>query len=157
MEEQVPFLPGQFSDQGNVHMQRCRAAETRMRAGIALLENSPEVLAAFRLANTALALQYSWRIDPDPPELVWRPFQLGFALLSLESIANPDSPDRETMDLLWFPTGGGKTEAYLLLTAFTIFLRRLRAEGEPHGAGVTTFMRYTLRLLTIQQFERAAN
>jgi hypothetical protein len=156
MEEQVLFLPEQYSDQGNLHMQRCRAAETRMRAGISLLESSPEVLAAFRLANTALALQYSWRIDPDPPELVWRPFQLGFALLSLESIANPESPDRETMDLLWFPTGGGKTEAYLLLTAFTIFLRRLRAAGEPHGAGVTTFMRYTLRLLTIQQFERAA-
>lgn len=156
MEEQVPFLSEQFSDQGNLHMQRCRAAETRMRVGIALLESSPEVLAAFRLANTALALQYSWRIDPDPPELVWRPFQLGFALLSLESIANPESPDRETMDLLWFPTGGGKTEAYLLLTAFAIFLRRLRATGEPLGAGVTTFMRYTLRLLTIQQFERAA-
>src|SRR5690606_8153879 len=87
--------------------------------------------------------------------LVWRPFQLGFALLCLESIARPDSSDREVMDLLWFPTGGGKTEAYLLLTAFTIFLRRLRAAGKPSGAGVTTFMRYTLRLLTIQQFERA--
>lgn len=156
MEAQLSALPEQHTDQGNLHMQRCRAAETRMRSGIALLESSPEVLAAFRLANTALSLQYSWRIEPDPPELVWRPFQLGFALLGLESIANPDSPDRDTMDLLWFPTGGGKTEAYLLLTAFTIFLRRLRAAGGPSGAGVTTFMRYTLRLLTIQQFERAA-
>lgn len=142
--------------QAQRHMQRCREAEQRMRAGIALLETSSDVLTAFRLANAALALQYSWRINPHPPELVWRPFQLGFALLCLESIAKPESSDRETMDLLWFPTGGGKTEAYLLLTAFTIFLRRLRAKGNPSGAGVTTFMRYTLRLLTIQQFERAA-
>lgn len=149
-------IPDEHADQGQLHMRRCRIAEQRMRAGIALLEKSPEVLTAFRLANAALALQYSWRINPQPPALVWRPFQLGFALLSLESIAEPASPDRETMDLLWFPTGGGKTEAYLLLTAFTIFLRRLRAAGNPSGAGVTTFMRYTLRLLTIQQFERAA-
>ena len=149
-------MPQEHVEQAQLHMQRCRTAEQRMRAGIALLESSPDVLTAFRLANAALALQYSWRINPQPPELVWRPFQLGFALLCLESIAKPDSSDREMMDLLWFPTGGGKTEAYLLLAAFTIFLRRLRAAGNPSGAGVTTFMRYTLRLLTIQQFERAA-
>jgi len=156
MESKVPGMPEHHVAQAELHMQRCRSAEQRMRAGIALLEASPEVLTAFRLANAALALQYTWRQNPEPPELVWRPFQLGFALLCLESIAKPDSPDREIMDLLWFPTGGGKTEAYLLLTAFTIFLRRLRAAGDPRGAGVTTFMRYTLRLLTIQQFERAA-
>lgn len=156
MEIAILGVPQEHADQAKRHMERCRTAELRMRAGIALLETSPEVLTAFRLANAALALQYSWRIDPQPPELVWRPFQLGFALLCIESIARPGSTDRDTMDLLWFPTGGGKTEAYLLLTAFTIFLRRLCAAGQPAGAGVTTFMRYTLRLLTIQQFERAA-
>ncbi|WP_199224685.1 helicase-related protein [Thioclava sp. NG1] len=156
MEGAALDMPQEHVKQAQVHMQRCRTAEQRMRSGIALLESSPEVLTAFRLANTALSLQYSWRVNPQPPELIWRPFQLGFALLCLESIANPDSRYRERMDLLWFPTGGGKTEAYLLLTAFTIFLRRLRAAGNPSGAGVTTFMRYTLRLLTIQQFERAA-
>lgn len=156
MEDATIGMPQEHVKQARVHMQRCRTAEQRMRAGIALLESSPEVLTAFRLANTALMLQYSWRLNPQPPNLIWRPFQLGFALLCLESIANPDSSHRETMDLLWFPTGGGKTEAYLLLTAFTIFLRRLRTAGNPCGAGVTTFMRYTLRLLTIQQFERAA-
>ncbi|MCE8511899.1 DNA helicase [Ruegeria pomeroyi] len=152
----VTGLPAQLAEQGDLHMRRCRAAEDRMRRGISLLAEAPDVLDAFRMANAALALQYSWRVEPDPPELSWRPFQLGFALLSLESLANGASPERETMDLLWFPTGGGKTEAYLLLTAFTIFLRRLRAAGDPSGAGVTAFMRYTLRLLTIQQFERAA-
>ena len=155
-EIQIAALSRPLAAQGGLHMDRCRLAEARMRKGIALLDNSREALDAFRMANAALALQYSWRVDPDPAELSWRPFQLGFALLSLESIADADSPDRETMDLLWFPTGGGKTEAYLLLTAFAIFMRRLRASGDPSGAGVTAFMRYTLRLLTIQQFERAA-
>ena len=155
-EDQISALPDSLADQAILHMDRCRIGENRMQKGIELLKNSPEALDAFRMANASLALQYSWRVNPDPPELSWRPFQLGFALLCLDSIANSNSPDRETMDLLWFPTGGGKTEAYLLLTAFAIFLRRLRAAGDPRGAGVTTFMRYTLRLLTIQQFERAA-
>ena len=150
-------LPESHLEQGRLHLTNCRDAKARMRKGIELLNSSPQVLNAFRLANSALSLQYSWRDDPYPSRLTWRPFQLGFALLCLESLANPSSTDREAMDLLWFPTGGGKTEAYLLLTAFTIFLRRIRAKGDPGGAGVTSFMRYTLRLLTIQQFERAAS
>lgn len=155
-EKKIGFLPKELHDQGRLHIERCRDAEARMRRGISLLQDCADVLSAFRMANAALTLQYSWRKDPDPPELRWRPFQLGFALLSLASLADPTDEDREAMDLLWFPTGGGKTEAYLLLTAFTIFLRRLRAAGDASGAGVTTFMRYTLRLLTVQQFERAA-
>jgi len=155
-EAQIDALPKHFGEQSALHIKQCRKAEKRMRKGISLLKTSPEVMNAFRMANASLALQYSWRVNPDPLELLWRPFQLGFALLTLNSIADAKSSDRETMDLLWFPTGGGKTEAYLLLTAFTIFLRRLRTKGDPCGAGVTTFMRYTLRLLTIQQFERAA-
>ncbi len=81
---------------------------------------------------------------------------MGFVLLCLISASDGADKDRATMDLLWFPTGGGKTEAYLLLTAFVIFQRRLKAAGDPIGGGVSVFMRYTLRLLTVQQFQRAA-
>ena len=72
-------------------------------------------------------------------------------------MANPLSADRDICDLLWFPTGGGKTEAYLALTAFVFFLRRLRAlkEKSGTGGGTTVLMRYTLRLLTGDQFVRA--
>ncbi|MFJ6069615.1 helicase-related protein [Streptomyces sp. NPDC093065] len=140
----------------------CREALGRIREGIELLRTKPDLMRAFRLANRAMADQRArsaWvkggRIGrPDPSAGRWRPFQIAFLLLCMAGIDDPEHDDRKISDLLWFPTGGGKTEAYLGLIALTSFLRRIRKGA--NGGGVTVLMRYTLRLLTLQQFERAA-
>src|SRR6185436_12946674 len=123
----------------------------------------PKVLEAFRIANRTVAQAIRQREchgvpdrrpqDVKPPE--WRPFQLAFLLLNLSGMADPKHADRAIVDLLFFPTGGGKTEAYLGLAAFSIALRRLR-DPSINSSGVTVLMRYTLRLLTLDQLGRAA-
>ena len=76
--------------------------------------------------------------------------------MNLRGDRRPDaSRDREIVDLLFFPTGGGKTEAYLGLAAFTLVLRRLRNPASPRP-GLSVLMRYTLRLLTLDQLARGA-
>ncbi|MFE0926690.1 helicase-related protein [Streptomyces mutabilis] len=143
-------------------VEACREALRRIREGIELLRGKPDLMRAFRLANRAMADQRArsaWvkggRVgSPDPAAGRWRPFQIAFLLLCTAGIDDPEHDDREISDLLWFPTGGGKTEAYLGLIALTSFLRRIRKGAQ--GGGVTVLMRYTLRLLTLQQFERAA-
>ena len=127
-------------------------AAQRIDEGIACLAD-PLVLDAFRIANRAIATTSRRRNKLPVP--TWYPFQLAFLLLNLPGIADREHPDRETVDLLFFPTGGGKTEAYLGLSAFTIALRRLRTPG-PEGSGLTVLMRYTLRLLTLDQLGRAS-
>ena len=136
-------------------------AAGRIEAGIGLLAD-PDVLQAFRIANRAMASaarrREAARVKkrPDQIELpAWRPFQLAFVLMALQGITDPLHHERETVDLLFFPTGGGKTEAYLGLAAFTMVLRRLRYPGI-RSAGMSVLMRYTLRLLTLDQLGRAA-
>lgn len=150
----IDCLDEALQPQAKEHIRHADAVRERMENAIALIERDLQVQQAFRLANRAIQLQRRWGSPGDKSALVWRPFQLGFFLLTLESVADETHPDRSVADLLWFPTGGGKTEAYLGLIAFTLFLRRMRY-GKA-GAGVASFMRYTLRLLTVQQFQRAA-
>ncbi len=136
-------------------------ARLRIASGIARLRHDERARLAFRVANLAIAaaLRCRWAgAAGDPaagPPPAWRPFQLAFILLNLDGLSDGAHPDRERVDLLFFPTGGGKTEAYLGLAAFAIAHRRLLGGGVL-GAGVSVIMRYTLRLLTLDQLGRAA-
>ncbi len=129
----------------------------RMTDGLEFLASDSSARLAFSFMNEAMAIQTRWA-KPDN-ELVWRPFQIGFILLALKSSVKEDDPDRNIADILWFPTGGGKSESYLGLAAFTAAYRRLSSEkdgeGFSQGEGTAIISRYTLRLLTIQQFRRA--
>ncbi len=137
-------------------------ARTRIETGIALLKSDPLAREAFAIMNEAIAMSNRQReavLGQITPGNVlapkWRPFQLAFILLNLVGLTHKESPEREIVDLLFFPTGGGKTEAYFGLAAYAIALRRLGA-SEVLGAGVSVIMRYTLRLLTLDQLSRAA-
>ena len=126
----------------------------RLRNGVEQLRNNDCAWNSFILMNEAMLLQRINTKADKPENIKWYPFQLAYILQIIPDIINPESPYRNYVDLLWFPTGGGKTEAYLGVSAFTIFYRRL--SNNPDNDGVTIIMRYTLRLLTIQQFERAS-
>jgi hypothetical protein len=158
--EQVPKTPAKRYETGQELVTRAKVAASRIESGIELLAMT-ECLEAFRLANKCMAEAARRRMgvmQGKPPEDVnpqWRPFQLAFILMNLRAIAEPGSDDRDVVDLLFFPTGGGKTEAYLGLAAFTLVLRRLRNPGIT-SAGLSVLMRYTLRLLTFEQLSRAA-
>jgi len=148
-------IPGDLQGQAASHIADGEAARERIARAINLLDNDSAVRRAFQLANKAMVLQRQW--TKGDADLTWRPFQIAFQLLTLESLADRGSADRLIMDLLWFPTGGGKTEAYLGIIAFLLFHRRLKETEPGLGAGTAVIMRYTLRLLTIQQFQRAAS
>lgn len=156
-------------------IQRLERARDRMRDGVHVLATHPDratLIKAFRLANRAMLIQMrhsekdlagSRRPRSDAPDMPtsyaggaqWRPFQMGFFLTTLHGLVDPQHEDRDVVDLIWFPTGGGKTEAYLLVAAFEIFRRRL-LHGDK-GTGTAVVSRYTLSLLTAQQFQRTAS
>lgn len=137
--------------------QRMIDAQERMRRGVSLIASDSVVSRSFQIANQAMLsqMQQGDRIrGTEREEYSWRPFQLAFLLAVIESTVSEEDSYRQVLDLIWFPTGGGKTEAYLGLIAYLTAWRRL--SYGPRGAGTVALMRYTLRLLTSQQFERAA-
>ena len=139
--------------------ERMSVALQRMRACAETLRIDSLAAESFRLANRAMLGQMcaADRIagrEATPDNYRWRPFQLAFLLTVMVSAISEEDEFRDVLDLIWFPTGGGKTEAYLGLIAFLIVWRRLKYPSS--GAGTSTFMRYTLRLLTRQQFDRAS-
>lgn len=142
------------------NIDNCIEQCNRIKEGINLLANNDKLFIAFQLANLAIQKNIELSVIKKGGDFNfeprWRPFQLAFILLSTPSTVIEDHKDREVMELIWFPTGGGKTEAYLGLTALLIFYRYLIASSVEEAAGTAVITRYTLRLLTIQQFERAA-
>ena len=171
-------LSAELKEAGTINLGLCRACLSRIEDGISLLRSESDAMKAFQLMNRAMLEQRehyalsvetrTWIEGPNgsavpekgyaqptyPDSTEWRPFQLAFILMNIRAFVDPAHEVRSVVDVIWFPTGGGKTEAYLGLAAFAILLRRLR---NPSNAGTTVLMRYTLRLLTTQQFQRAAS
>lgn len=144
----IDDLPQRYQPQARHNWNLCQESRLRMQAGLELLLDDEQARMAFCFANQALALQAEWK----NVELVWRPFQIGFWLQCLSGLVDSNHSDRQVCDLLWFPTGGGKTEAYLAIVAFVLAERRLCGNTLD---GTAVISRYTLRLLCIQQFRRA--
>jgi len=152
----IVSLPAERREAAEELLRLAGVAAARIERGIVALASDLDALDAFRVANRAVARALRKRLAVETPR--WRVFQLAFMLLNLPGLVDPDDSHRETVDLLFFPTGGGKTEAYLGLAACAMVLRRLRHRGDGGvaGAGVSVIMRYTLRLLTLDQLGRAA-
>ena len=185
LKSSIGSLEGKYVGVACKNVKRCEKVLSRLRRGLELLENDSTVWDAFVLANRAMFMQrvhlaiqsetanaVRYPEDKEMKDILcnldyksegmytkdtyfWRPFQLAFILMSIEGIVSSESSDRKEVDLIWFPTGGGKTEAYLGLTAFVIFYRRMTT-SEDEADGTSVIMRYTLRLLAAQQFLRAS-
>lgn len=173
LEEQleiVDTIPDYLKPEAMKNVKQVESIIKRLEEGIQLVTKSEQSLEylAFQFANKAMVLQRAYskvaqkyrsekvRVKP-VLEGEWRLFQLIFLLMNIAGTSNEQHEDRKIVDLIWFPTGGGKTEAYLGVAAYTMAYRRMVAPSQVDKyAGVTVFMRYTLRLLTTQQFQRAA-
>lgn len=161
--KKIELLEEEYQPYAEKNINECKKCCERMKKTIDYLEVNKLALKAFSLANEAMILQRIKDLefkkqcfntkDYSAVEFKWRPFQLAFVLNSLESILNEESDERDVLDLVWVSTGGGKTEAYLFAIAAVIVYRRLNYSN---SSGVSVIMRYTLRLLTSQQFDRAS-
>ena len=172
------LLDEDLRDISKLNIKKAKSVSERIKEGLSILKKDKNVQSAFMFMNKAMAeQQFHYMLSTADTnennslftgnlrdinydnELKknqkgnWYPFQIAFIILNIKSFTDPLSDDRKIMDLIWFPTGGGKTEAYLGLSAFVIFLRKIL---NPSSTGNVVIMRYTLRLLTTQQFFRAS-
>ncbi len=175
------LLDSQLKNISKLNVNKAKNVAKRIDQGIEILQNNQDAQEAFKLMNKAMLQQqfhYTLSTEDDfkfsgdlkninyseeiknmqiGEKIIskgkWYPFQIAFIVMNIKSFTDPFSEDRDIMDLIWFPTGGGKTEAYLGLSAFVIFLRKI---VNPNSYGNAVIMRYTLRLLTTQQFLRAS-
>jgi hypothetical protein len=119
---------------------------SRIRHGCELLRSNRDLRHAFCLMNESMGFASNGRFD------AWRPFQVAFLLANLNSLIDPDS-ESDVVDVVWFATGGGKTETYLGLLLTAAFLDRIRGKQ----SGITAWSRFPLRMLSLQQTQRFAN
>jgi len=179
-------LDEEFKKIGSIHLDACEKFLTDIESGWQLFKGDPDVKKCLCAASKAMNQQrgaynaplrevvedksaelgYSVpaRQTGSQDQEHWRPFQIAFILASLKKIINVDSRDSLNcgVDVIWMPTGGGKTEAYLGLAAFTILWTRQHnqkqlASNALQKSSMKVLMRYTYRLLTVQQVARAAS
>lgn len=186
-EAEAAKLPSHLQETADAALWDARVAQKRLAAGLDHVATNPEALRCFQFMNrvmrdqrvasqvaAARAVDATLSIEKARETVAalgasaasWRPFQLAFILMQLGALTDPTAPIRSAdhqsrVELLFFPTGGGKTEAYLGLAAYTFAIRRRQGVVESAGGpldgrdGIAVLMRYTLRLLTAQQFQRA--
>ena len=157
-------LPEEYEEAASNNIHQCELCLNRMRDGLSILCSDANAKEAFTLANEAMLSQYlHYSVVSNECDAIrepkmglrnWRPFQIAFLLMNIRSMTDATSEQHGLLDLIWFPTGGGKTEAYLGLTAFTLLLERINKQPVEC---TSVIMRYTLRLLSAQQFDRAAS
>jgi hypothetical protein len=123
-----------------------RSELQRVKVGVRSLETDETLRLSFQLMNRAMLISAAGKYDE------WRPFQLAFLLANLQCLVNPRA-EAEIVDIVWFATGGGKTETYLRLLLTAAFLDRKRGKI----SGITAWSRFPLRLLSLQQTQRFAN
>lgn len=141
--------------QGKENIKNLLKTQDRMMNGIEILRHNADALRSFRFVNRVMATNSMWHSKDSRFE--WRPFQLAFLLMEIESLVYPESTDRKQMDILWVHTGSGKTEAYLAVAIFDIIWRRYTQQDRNKNPGTSVITRYTLRLLTSQQFKRTSD
>ncbi len=152
-------LPDELASVAERHLQQAKLAADRIAAGITVLRKDPDAMTAFCLMNEAMVAQRRRQVwvrsgahgAMAEDEHHWRPFQLAFILLNLAGLSDPNHPTAR-WPIFCGSRQVAEPEAYLGLIAYTVLFRRLKS---PNARGVSAIMRYTLRLLTIQQFERA--